>query len=132
MPIVPAICPVVLLQGSNFDMGGQCAQQVIDIYGTWIFAQQASTTFSEREIIELKRWEAELQSHAPEVLQFAAGTAEGMSRQGLSMTYDQALAIWTGVRPPVMEPRPMAFAQTEGDCRLFSACQRSKGESTKT
>ena len=40
-PLVPAICPVVVLQGSHRDMGRQYAKQVIDIYGPWIFAQTA-------------------------------------------------------------------------------------------
>ncbi|MDO8776287.1 MAG: hypothetical protein Q7K57_47775 [Burkholderiaceae bacterium] len=114
-PMVPTICPVVLLQGSNHDMGKQYAQQVIEIYGHWIFARQASRILSAKELKEVGRWEAELMKFTPDVLQFAAGMAEGSSQAGLKLSYEQSLAIWTGVRPPAREPRPMAFAQTEGD-----------------
>ncbi len=41
VPLVPTICPVVVLEGSDFDMGRQYARQIIEIYGPWGFAQQA-------------------------------------------------------------------------------------------
>jgi hypothetical protein len=121
-PLVPTISPIVVLKGSNRDMGRQYAQQVIEIYGPWIFARQAARAFSEGERAELRRWEAELGRCMPEILDFARGWAEGASAAGLAMSYDQALAIWTGVRPPAREPRPMAFATTdEHDDRVTAA-----------
>jgi hypothetical protein len=112
-PLVPTICPIVVLKGSNRDMGRQYARQVIEIYGPWIFARQAARTFTEAERAELRRWEAELGRHMPEILDFARGWAEGASASGLPMSYDQALAIWTGARPPARQPRPMAFATSD-------------------
>lgn len=115
VPLVPTICPVVVLQGSNAEMGWQYAQQVIDIYGPWVFAQQAKRTFTDTEALEITRWEAELQRLTPDVLAFASGMAQGCTDAGLPMTRQQAVAIWTGIRPPAREARPMAFAQMEGD-----------------
>lgn len=114
-PLVPNVSPVVVLQGSNAEMGAQYAQQVIDIYGPWIFAQQARKAFTDTEVLEISRWEAELQRLTPEVLAFAAGMARGCTEAGLRMSRQQAVAIWTGIRPPAREARPMAFAQMDGD-----------------
>lgn len=114
-PLVPTVCPVVVLQGNNAEMGRQYAQQVIEIYGSWIFAQQASRIFTDTEALEISRWEAELQRLTPDVLEFAAGMAEGCTRAGLRMSRQQAVAIWTGIRPPAQEARPMAFAQMDND-----------------
>lgn len=114
-PLVPNVSPVVVLQGSNEEMGAQYAQQVIDIYGVWIFTQQARRTFTETEALEISRWDAELQRLTPEVLAFAAGMARGCTEAGLPMSRQQAVAIWTGIRPPAREARPMAFAQMDGD-----------------
>ncbi|MDI4234130.1 hypothetical protein OZ411_15050 [Bradyrhizobium sp. Arg237L] len=113
VPVVPTICPIVVLQGTNRDMGRQYAQQIIEIYGSWIFARQATRSFSADERAEMSRWEAELAKYMPEILEFAAGWAEGASLSGVPMTYEQVLAIWTGTRPFSTEVRPMAFSQAD-------------------
>ena len=35
-PVVPEICPVVILQGSSYEMGYQYARQLVEIFGPWI------------------------------------------------------------------------------------------------
>lgn len=113
VPVVPTICPVVVLQGSNRDMGRQYAQQVIEIYGSWVFARLAARSFSADERAEMSRWEAELKTYMPEILEFAAGWAEGATLSGVAMSYEQVLAVWTGTRPFSTEVRPMAFSQAD-------------------
>lgn len=113
VPLVPAICPIVILQGSNYDMGRQYAQQVIEVYGGWVFTQHAERTLSPVELEEIRRWEAELRRFMPEVLDFVRGWSDGASASGVSMTYDNVLAIWTGTRSFSREVRPMAFAQSD-------------------
>jgi len=103
-------------------MGRQYAQQVIEIYGRWIFERQAAVQMTAAELDQVQRWSAELKAHTPEVLEFAAGMAEGATRGGVPMSYEQAVCIWTGTRPPAKEPRPMAFAQNDGhDARITAA-----------
>lgn len=115
VPLVPAICPVVVLQGSHRDMGRQYAKQVIDIYGPWIFAQTANRRFSDAEAREIPRWETELRTHMPEMLDFARGWADGATAAGLAMSYEQVLSIFTGTRPPADAPRPLGFAFADGN-----------------
>lgn len=110
VPLVPTICPVVVLEGSNRDMGRQYARQVIEIYGKWIFARQAGRMFTEAERAEIVRWRQELQRHMPETLEFARGWAIGATQAGLPMTEEQAVAILTGTRKPAMAPAPLGFA----------------------
>lgn len=115
VPIVPSINPVVVLKGSNRDMGRQYAEQVLDIYGPFIFDWHGRRRFSADDLAELRRWEVELRAHMPEILDFARGWADGATRRGVAMSYDQALAIWTGVNPPARAEELME------DAGLFNA-----------
>ncbi len=108
VPVVPSICPIIVLQGSSFEMGRQYAQQAIEIYGRWIFAETARRIFSAQEQNELRQWEAELARHAPEIVEMARGMAAGSSEAGVPMEYDNALAIWTGAEAPATELRGVA------------------------
>jgi len=111
-PLTPASSPVVVLQGSNRDMGRQYATQVLEIYGSFIFSWHASRAFSESEHHEISRWESELATHVPEVLSFAAGVAEGARRAGIPFSDEHAVAMFTGTRSPAAEARPFALAQS--------------------
>jgi hypothetical protein len=101
VPLLPEINPVVVLQGSDEAMGYQYAQQVIEIFGPWIMQVEASRTFTTDEIAELRRWEAELEQHAPEIIGFCQGWARGATESGVPMSYDQVLDLWTGHKPPL-------------------------------
>lgn len=112
VPLVPSICPVVVLKGSNFDMGRQYAQQVIDIYGSWIFAQ-LTREMTAAQHKEVTRWKAELARYNPDVLEFARGWAAGANQCGLTMSEDHAVALFTGTRQPADRPSPLGFGFTD-------------------
>jgi hypothetical protein len=101
VPLLPKINPVVILQGSDEDMGYQYAQQVIEIFGPWIMQVEASRTFTGDEVAELRRWEAQLEQHTPEIIGFCQGWARGATESGVPMSYDQVLDLWTGHKPPL-------------------------------
>jgi hypothetical protein len=101
VPLLPEINPVVILQGSDEEMGYQYAQQLIEIFGPWILEFEASSTFAKGDLAELRRWEAQLERHAPEILGFCRGWARGATENGVEMTYDQVLDLWTGHKPPL-------------------------------
>jgi hypothetical protein len=100
IPLVPPIMPVVFLQGGDRDMGRQYALQIAGLFGEELLSRKAGRAFSTAELEELRRWEAQLADCAPEFLAFAEGMAEGARSIGLAMSYDDALALWTGVLPP--------------------------------
>lgn len=100
VPLVPEICPVVVLQGSDYEMGRQYAQQVIQIYGAWVFQRKAGRHFSETELAVIHNWEKQIEQYAPEILEFCRGWADGACSTGIQMSYVDVLELWTDHRPP--------------------------------
>jgi hypothetical protein len=115
VPLVAPVCPIVILQGSNFEMGRQYAAQIIDIHGKWILEQLATRQFTAAQAREIARWKQELVRYTPQVHQFACGIAAGATSCGLPMSEDHAVALFTGLRPPADRPAPLGFGFTEGD-----------------
>lgn len=103
VPLVPGVEPVVILRGSNFEMGRQYAEQVIDIYGPWIFERLAAREVSAADLEELEKWTAQLRSHAPEIIEFAEGWSAGSIEAGVPLTREHTIAIWTGWEAPATE-----------------------------
>lgn len=99
-PVVPEICPVVILQGSSWEMGYQYAQQLVQIYGRWIIEKKAQRKFSEEAVFEIGKWEDQIRRYAPEILEMCKGWSEGASDLGIEMSYMDVLEIWTGHMPP--------------------------------
>jgi hypothetical protein len=103
VPLVPEICPVIILQGTDFEMGYQYAQQLVQVFGSWILAQKAGRVFSEAELGYLKNWEMEIRKYAPELLELCRGWAAGASAAGVPMRYEEVLDLWTGHNPPAKD-----------------------------
>jgi hypothetical protein len=103
VPLVPAINPVAILQGSDRDMGYQYAQQLIQIFGPWILERKAGRAFSEQVRGVIAQWEAQIREHAPEILHFCEGWAAGARDAGVPMSYEDVLVLWTGDLPPAAD-----------------------------
>jgi hypothetical protein len=99
-PLLPEICPIVVLKGSDYEMGRQYAQQVIQIFGAWIFQHKAGIRLSEEEKACLGKWEQQIAIYAPEILQMCRGWADGAAEAGIPLSYEDVLDIWTGHVPP--------------------------------
>lgn len=100
VPLVPEISPIVILQGSDYEMGYQYAQQLIQIFGPWILEQKAGQSLSDEEFMTLKKWEAEIGKYAPEILDLCQGWSAGATNTGVSMSYFDVLDLWAGHQPP--------------------------------
>ena len=100
IPLVPEINPIVILQGSDFEMGYQYAQQVIQIFGPWLMRRKAGRVFTEDELSCIRQWEAQIRQFAPEILDLSRGWAAGATEAGVPMSEDDVLEIWTGHEPP--------------------------------
>jgi hypothetical protein len=103
VPLVPEINPIVVLEGSDYEMGYQYARQVIEIFGPWLMERKAGRAFSKEERDCMRQWEAQLEQHAPEIPEMCRGWAAGATAAGVPMSYDDVLEIWTGREPPAEE-----------------------------
>jgi len=99
-PVVPEVCPLIVLEGSSYQMGYQYAQQVVQVFGRWMLERKTGRRFSAANLRELRAWEGVVEKHAPEILEMCRGWVAGAADSGLPMTYDEVLDIWTGHTPP--------------------------------
>jgi hypothetical protein len=99
-PLVPSINPIVVLKGSDFDMGYQYARQLIDIFGPWVLERHAGKEYTDDEKDVMGKWEDQIRQHAPEFIPFFHGWVEGASSAGLDLSYENVLDLWTGHLPP--------------------------------
>lgn len=106
VPLVPEILPVIMITGTDEEMGYQYAQQVIQIYGTWIMQRKAgrSKTFTAEDLDCMHQWEAQIKKYAPEILGYCRGWAAGATDAGVPMSYEDVLDLWTGHQPPAKLP----------------------------
>jgi hypothetical protein len=91
VPIFPWARPVVILQGSDFEMGHQYSRQLAQIFGAWIL-ELLENDFSESQIRALKGYEWYIKKHAPEMIGFFKGMIAGAKDRGVALTYEQVLA----------------------------------------
>ena len=103
VPVKPSICPIIMCSGTDYEMGYQWAQQIIQIYGPWIFNEKAAVKYSDAEITEIKKWEAQLKQYTPEILEMCRGWADGATQAGVPMSYYNVVELWTGHTPPATE-----------------------------
>ncbi|NIS81085.1 MAG: hypothetical protein GTO14_12950 [Anaerolineales bacterium] len=103
VPLVPEICPVVILKGSDFEMGYQYARQLVDIFGPWILAKKANRKFTDEQLGYIMEWEKMIAKYAPEILSICDGWSAGATDAGVPMSYLDVLALWTGDLPPEVD-----------------------------
>jgi hypothetical protein len=99
VPLVPEITPVIVIKGSDYEMGYQYAQQLVQIYGPWILEMRAGRKFSEQQIAELRKWEEQHRLHTPWLIEFVKGWTQGAIDSGIPMSYDDIMYLWVGDQP---------------------------------
>ena len=91
VPVFPWARPVVILEGSDFEMGYQYAVQLAQIFGEWIL-ELLDCNFSDGQLRALKGYEWYIKKHAPEMMGFFEGMLEGAKSAGVGLTHEQILA----------------------------------------
>lgn len=122
IPLPPSIMPVVIVQGSDYEMGYQYGQQVgpyIELVkdAEWV---DAFRQFQKRKEIqhELEAAEHYIRMYAPEEIRKMKGIAEGATKAGYKVSYADVLLINTRVHPPT----PAAtFPSHEESCSVWAA-----------
>ncbi len=91
VPIFPWARPIVILEGSDFEMGYQYAQQLAQIFGPWLL-KLLDCDFSDGQLRALKGYEWYIKKYAPEMIAFFEGMVKGAKDRGVLLTYEEVLA----------------------------------------
>jgi hypothetical protein len=129
IPVVPNICPIVLLEGSSFEMGRQYAEQTIAIFGRFIYESYAQRRYDAPQQHILAQWRTQLGAWAPELIEMSQGIAVGCRSAGIVMSDEAAIALWTGDLPPAKKALPIGVLDAaSGDIAGYFGTTRGAGE----
>ena len=128
VPLPPNVRPVIILKGSDYDLGYQYYQQLVQIFGMWVLSSIAHNPFSEKELAALKAYQWYIKQHAPEFIYMLKGMADAANDAGVSLSYIEVLAHFTGTESYTGVPPESKDEQLpEGNCSGFAAW----GDATK-
>ncbi len=113
-PLVPSICPIVVLRGDSVSMGRQYVKQIADMFGVLAFDTMAKRVYSDAQLTVIGKWEEQLQRHAPEIIDMVEGMVEGAAAIGIPLTRHHAISMWSGDAPPVEKPLELCVPESEG------------------
>ena len=120
VPLPPNVRPVIILQGSDYEMGYQYYQQLVQIFGRWVATHHLLRSptselsfigpwfpkeirhneFTDDELAILKKWEAQFKKYTPEMIDMYKGMADGATDAGIPLSYLDMLAHFTGYPSP--------------------------------
>lgn len=122
VPMPPMVRPVVLLQGTDYEMGCQYYRQLIEIFGPevssyewnpilpWTRSPMKRGEYTQNELRELGKYEATIKKYIPEMIDFMAGMAEGATDAGVPLSYQDILNFfvkrWTYIGSVGEQPYP--------------------------
>ncbi len=112
-PLPQSVRPLILLQGSDYDMGFQYYQQLVQVFGAWILERVSYDRLSEAEQATKAANEQHIRQWAPEMIEMFRGMADGATAAGFPLSYDEVLVHFIKDRREVIE-RPI-------DCSGFAA-----------
>ncbi len=92
VPLVPNVRPVIILQGSDYDMGYQHALQLIQVFGKYYLEGAATVKRGEKNIASIKKSEEYIRKYTPWAIDYVQGMADGCKEADIPMTYFQMLA----------------------------------------
>jgi len=91
VPLAPNIAPVIILCGSDYEMGYQYARQINQIFGPWAL-EKVKRNFTGEEFTTLKAYHSQLEEYAPEFIEMFHGIVAGAAEAGVTLSYEEVLA----------------------------------------
>jgi hypothetical protein len=130
-PLIPEITPIVILKGTDYEMGFQYAKQLVEIFGSWILKKKAGKNFSELESKVLREWEEQHRKHTPWLIDFCRGWSDSSKTLGVNMSYDDVLDLWIGQKAPAKDFLDSCRCMGESDkgwkiSHWFNRCPRNE------
>ena len=89
-PVVPNVSPVMILKGTDYEIGYQYMQQLYEIFGPWAL-RRLKHEFTEQELLALKAYHEQIEKYTPEFVEQFKGRVAGSSACGIPLTYEEVL-----------------------------------------
>ena len=96
VPLVPNVRPLIVLKGSDYEMGFQHATQLIQIFGRYYLEGAAAVKQSDAALAKITKTEGYVKKYTPWAIDYVRGMTDGCVKQGIPMTYAGMLAYMTG------------------------------------
>ncbi len=129
--IAPDVHPVIIISGTDYEMGYQWYQQLLGIFGPSVLSPYQidrgffwqGHDFSEDELEALKAYQMYISQYAPEMIDMFKGMADGATDAGVPLTYTEVLAQWTKAEifPSKTIPSESEKETLEDNCSGFAA-----------
>jgi hypothetical protein len=83
---------VIIVKGSDYEMGYQHARQLVQIFGTYYLEAAAKLKRSESHQAVVTKAEGYIKKHTPWAVDYIKGMTDGCIEEGIPMTYLQMVA----------------------------------------
>jgi hypothetical protein len=93
----PSIMPVIIIQGSDYEMGYQYAQQTAELFDLSVLRKMQGE-FTDDQILALKAYQWYIKKQTPEVIEMFKGMADGATDAGVKLSYAEVLAFYAAGR----------------------------------
>ena len=93
VPIVPNVGPVLVLKGSDYEMGYQYEQQVYDVFGKWAL-ERIAMDFTDEQELAAKAYHEQLLTYAPDFVDLLRGMAAAAKDLGYDYDYKTFLTAF--------------------------------------
>jgi len=125
VPLIPNVTPVIILSGSDYDMGYQYSQQLAQTFGLWLLEGMVHGKFTTEEVAALKAYQWYMRQYTPEMIDMFKGMADGATHAGVHLSYKEVLAHLVGTdlypdAPPGSEHEKLSPV-APGGCSGFAA-----------
>ncbi len=89
--IPPNVDSVIVISGSDYDMGYQYVQQYVQVFGTEML-KNLQRTFAEEQVLALKAYQWYLKQFAPEYIEQFKGMAQAATDADVPLSYAEVMA----------------------------------------
>ena len=122
VPLVPNVRPVIVVAGSDFDMGYQHYHQIVQVFGEFYLERLAKGEYTGEELDVLRAYQWHIRRDTPEMIDYMRGMAAGATDAGVPLSYMDMLADITGARPYPDAPTGSGDKELPpSDCSGFAA-----------
>lgn len=121
VPIVPNVRPVIVVAGSDYEMGYQHYHQIVQVFGSFFLERliQQDPSYERTEALKAYQWH--IKEYVPEMIDYMKGMVAGARDAGVHLSYKDVLAHMTANRAFPEAPGGSEDEDIESECSGFAA-----------